>query len=606
MSDGATIPVKFISDEKALATMEAKLEKLTNSLNQMAKAGERAGKTKIDPIASRMSGGSTGADPMIAKLNAYSISQKQAESAAAYRASVIERSRGMNDGYGTFKTPVGLSPAAKHYQLEAAAAAKLSAQREANLALMNREIARYQKLGSAKSDGLNLSMPSPGGLVKGMVGAIGAVGVAAGERHARWGEDVSKSSFTMSELELKLMNQADMSKQEAQEQIRLVGGILKATPSISTLTGGVEMQTWLQSAGLNKGDVQSGKMLNVIAEGLTTLNAFGKDKGFTSDKESVRTIVGGAKAFGLGDDAAAVKKMSDIMSMGFKVSAMEAQHLPSFLKEGSAMSAFGVKPEQAMGIFSSMVSSGMPAETSAVGMRSYATKLSDVRGDGESEEDMEERKSKRARILQSLDLTQSDVQVTSKNDVFKSLSKLRGALAGKSEGERQSAITGIFGAEQYSAISMMLRDQDKMKSQTEAIGDNSTLGKTIAQSRRHQSFGRARTSIGNELTDWESGVKIGTTWKDIEDKQAERYSSRMSKATGAGERFGIGVEDVMLGIGNFFAKRLYTPEEIAPNAGAKRQEELLERAAIAAEKTAERIMERERNRNGNVEPVGAN
>ena len=533
--------------------------------------------------------------------SAYKFDQER----LAHRQQVISRMTAMENEHAAksaagFKGGGFRSTMANRANDEAVALARLS--------LLDREIERYGKLGAAKQTAFEDIPNAPvGALVGGMAATGLAAATAVGQRSTRWAEDVSKSSFSMADLELKLMNQADLTKGQAQERIRMVGGITRATPSISTLTGGVEMQTWLESAGLNKGDVSSGKMLNVIAEGLTTLNAFGKDKGFSSDKESVRTIVGGAKAFGLGDTAEAVKHMSDVMSMGFKVSAMEAQHLPSFLKEGASMSAFGVTPEQSMGIFSSMVSSGMPAETSAVGMRTYATKLADVRGDGESEADAEERKNKRARILESLNLLQSDVQVTSKNDIFKSLSKMRGALAGKTEEERQTAMTGIFGSEQYAAISMMLRDQDAMKGQAAAIGDNSALGKTIAQSRRHQSFGRARQGIDTEIANWESGTKIGTTWQDIEQWQGKRYAERMSRATTTGQRAGAGMEDVGISVGNWFSKMFgKTPEDIAPGLGAKRLEELLERNAVAAEKTAENIMQRERNRNGNVENVNNN
>lgn len=468
--------------------------------------------------------------------------------------------------------------------------------------MFDKEIDRYGKLSAARRDALSIPNAPVGSLVGSMVGTGLAAATAVGQRSTRWSEDVSKSSFSMAELELKLMNQVDLTKEQAQQRIRMVGQVQRATPSISTLTGGVEMQTWLESAGLNKGDVQSGKMLNVIAEGLTTLNAFGKDKGFQSDKESVRTVVGGAKAFGLGDTAEAVKHMSDVMSMGFKVSAMEAQHLPSFLKEGAAMSAFGVKPEESMGIFSTMVSSGMPAETSSVAMRNYATKLSAVGGDTETEEDGTQRMNKRAELLASLGLSQADVQVSSKNSIFQSLSKMRGVLAGKTEEEQQTALTGIFGAENFAGISMMLRDQDTMKGRTAEIGDNSALAKTIKQSRSHQAFGRARSGLDTEISNWESGVKQGTTWQDIEQWQSKRYSERMSRATGTGERFGAGLEDVGITVGNWFSKMVgKTPEDIAPGLGAKRQEELLERAAVAAEKTAENVMKRPINRNGNVE-----
>ncbi len=547
MSGDAEVKLKFVSDEKALASMEQKLASMRNELDRVAAAGKKVGQTKIDPFAARMSGGSVGDSGIASMMSRQAVQQQK------------------------------------------------------NLAMLDREIDRYKKLSDAKANAFGIAMPSAGNLVGSMVAAMGAGAVAVGQRSTRWSEDVSKSSFNMGELELKLMNQADISKQEAQNRIRTVGAVLKKTPSIGTLTGGVEMQTWLESAGLNKQDVQSGKMLDTIAEGLTTLNAFGKDKGFTSDKESVRTIVGGAKAFGLGDTAEAVKEFSDTISMGFKVSAMEAQHLPTFLREGAAMSALGVTPQESMGVFSTMVSSGMPAESAAVAMRTYGTKLADVKPGQE-----------RDQALASLGLKQSDVALTHDNTIFQSLAKMRGALAGKSELEQESAITQIFGGEQYAGIQMLLRDQGAMKSKAAEIGDTSALDQTVSQSRRHVSFSRTRSQIDKELSDWESSVKIGTTWEDIKLWQEKRYAGKMANANTAGERFGAGIEDVGMSVGNWFAQMAgYSPEEMAIGQQAaqesrKRQEELLERNAIAAEKTAENLMNRERNRNGNVENVQNN
>ena len=584
------IEQKFFADPSAVLAAVAKIEQKMQSMDNAQK--QASAKSKAS------------SQEQIAQVKQWQSANDAALNAGIAKTERLQRLNQMlaeDQRRATFSTHRGVM--ASRAQDEAVALAT----QQKRLGLLDREIERYTKLGDAKSTAFGRIPNAPlGGLVGGMAGAVGALAGAAGERHGKWAEDVSKSSFTMSELELKLMNQADLSKGEAQERIRMVGGVIRATPSISTLGGGVEMQTWLESAGLNKKDVSSGKMLNVIAEGLTTLNAFGKDKGFTSDKESVRTIVGGAKAFGLGDDAAAVKKMSDVLSMGFKVSAMEAGHLPSFLKEGAAMSAFAVSPEQSMGIFSSLVSSGMPAESAATGMRAYATKLSDVRGGGESDEEFDERQNRRGRILQGLGLKKEDLQLTSKNSIFQSLDKFAKATEHLTEGDRQTAMTTVFGTEHIASIGMMMRDRKAMEGQAGLIGDNSALAATVSQSRRHQSFDRARTGIDTEVSDWESGIKIGTTWQDVEKGQADRYANRMSKAKGAGERFALGVEDVMLGIGNFFAKRIYTPEEIAPGLSAKRQEELMERQAIAAEKTAEAIINRGRNRNGNIENVEAN
>lgn len=699
-----SIPLKIVAHMDA-GQLIAENNRLQQSFDQsqgkvksLEKQLQATAKVKVDPMASKMTSGTTGQSAMTAQLDAFAKRQKDAADKAARTSEIIatvRQQRADKEAYllqtaaraqRLFETdaarsarsqPVGLSPAARAadtsrildtvrqqqadfvirqqqlrrletarrmdamlmrdsrggglsvaggiaanaamdeqkrinaairlHQIRKAEQAAIENGEKAQLArtrLVEREVDAYTKLQSMKQR----DIPSaPIGTLLGGAGATLLAGAAAaGQRTSRWSEDVSKSSFTMAELELKLMNQADLTKKGAQSRIRMVGDILKATPSIGTLAGGVEMQTWLESAGLDKQSVESGRMLNVIAEGLVTLNAFGKDKGFTSDKESVRTLVGGAKAFGLGDDEKAVRRMSDVMSMGFKVSAMEAQHLPSFLKEASGYAALKMAPETAMGIFSTMVSQGMPAETASVALRNYGTKLAASRMAGESESDYAERTSKRGSILASLGVKDSQLQLSSENDVFTSLRTLNKALAGKSEQERDSAIVGLFGAENFAGIQMMLRDVDLFQQRAGEIADTKSLNKIIEQSRRHQAFSRQRDALTTEVADWESSVKIGTTWKDIESWQGKRYATRMANATTAGERFGISLEDVSLTVGNWFAKMFTTPEAIAGReVGAeaeRRREELLERSARAAEQTAKNTM-RGVGRNNGVELV---
>lgn len=91
MAGDAEVKLKFVSDEKALASMEQKLARMAAQLDAVAAAGKKVGQTKVDPFAARMTSGTTGDFGIAAKMSAAGkLAQAQLAAKAAVASSTQE------------------------------------------------------------------------------------------------------------------------------------------------------------------------------------------------------------------------------------------------------------------------------------------------------------------------------------------------------------------------------------------------------------------------------------------------------------------------------------------------------------------------------------
>ncbi len=544
MAGDAEVKLKFVSDEKALASMEQRLAAVTAKLDAMAAAGKKAGQTKVDPFAARMTSGATG-----------------------------------DAGIAAMMTRAGLQQAhSKRLDFL-----------KGELSLIDQQLDRRTRLMRLEG-GLNRAGQVVGaGLVAAGVAALNATGNKARTQ----AEDVSQSQFTMGELETKLQTQAGLSRPDALRRIATVAQVLQQTPTISTLAGGTEMQTWLESAGLNQKDVASGKMLAGVTEGLAALNAYGKDKGFTSDKEAVRSVVGSVKAFGMEGDYANLMRMQNVLAMGFKETSMEAQHIPSFVKSAPALAGAGVTPEQGLGVFSGLVSSGTPAESAGRAMEAYVSRLFDVKAGQE-----------RDQALGNIGLTQADVVVTKGgNTIFQSMDRIASALEGRTETEKGSFLAQMFGADSGAEIQMMLRDRAEMKRKSGLYSDTTALKEAVVTTRESGMSQRNRASLRSQTADWVQSISSDYSWGSLEKELESRYKSKYAAAETATGRLAASAEATAIDFGAWVAKGIgMSPDYVAGVEATQESKELLKEIRdLLSEKNPWLKEPPSKNRNGNIE-----
>lgn len=560
MSGEAEVKLKFVSDEKALATMEKRLETLTNRLDQMAAAGKRAGQTKVDPIAGKMAGGSTGVDPMIAKLNAH---QNALREAAAHA-----RGKAVRDEYNALPT-----------------------------------------LKSADSFWTQATTGATGYLtqmfaISKVVELIGAGVRTIADENAKWQDQLSGMDKRLEVMQARVVMQAGGTDESARDVVRTAAAGAMDVPALGDkLEDFVNAQVYLEGSSFKKEDVKSGKTLKAMNEVMAGVSAFEGGQEFASSKDAMETLSTLVDAWGKEGSVADIEHLGTVARGAFKETRMQGGDLKAFGKTAGTFAQFGVTEEEALSRFAATKEGTGSAEGTATGMKNYLLRLADITPELQA-------------ALEELNLNAADVSVEKGGTTFgESISRVKAAMGQKSEEDRNRLMAVLFGKESSTPISVMLdkeaRSLDVQKEMTdreEFKEAAATFGGTELADRRRRGI---RLQTAEAETVWKQG---GVTFSELEEERAASTAERRLQARGPIDQVGITIDEKMQEAAESFNKGLGlgpTGGVTAKNVeqGVKAGLETLGPGGAIVELLREiavnTIPGRERNRNGNVEPVQA-
>ena len=570
MSDGATIPVKFISDEKALATMEKRLETVTNRLDQMAAAGKRAG--QVDPFAKQQ--------------------QRQQQSS-------IDRWQAANTRSMTANERIAQAPAIMQTrnvisQVRAQQAAREAAKQHAD------ELAKQPTAWDATEGAL---MRYAGGVAIATLALKGALAVtnAIGDANQKWAQDLSVLDRRLEIMQAKVVLQAGAKGDKgAQETIRTAAEAAKAMPAMGDkLEEYVNAQVYLEGSDLPREDVKSGKSLGAFNRVLAGVSSIEAGSEFATSKDAMKQLTTMMTGFGMKGS------QEDILSLGttargaFKNTKMQGSDLSAFAKESASFAGFGVKMDDALSTFATANEAVGNAEHTAVGMRNYLQRNADTTPE-------------RQREIESMGMAPSQLSVEKGGTTLdQSLAALEKGLSGKTEEEKNTALTRLYGESATVVRSLMARRArgNEVEATMGDRGEFMAAGDEFAGlevSQRRRRLLSTETSRAEKV--WDQG---GVTFDENRELQAQRFSAERVEA--GRDAFGqsqVSARETLAGLQTTVAEKAGLDPRDEKKVGDTVASALW--AAPGGQMMLSLLgqlvgnTDKGRNRNGNVEPVGAN
>lgn len=430
-----------------------------------------------------------------------------------------------------------------------------------------------------------------------------AVGLSAviqqiGAANKQWIDDINKIDASMEEATIKMQIQTGKTTAETQAAIDVVGRAAQETPTTGTLAQSVQLQSFLASTSLEKKSVESGEAFKAVSQTLAALNAFGQGGEFATPTAAGKVLTGAVQGFGLSPDASGLKEVGAALATAFKETTLTGDMVPAWAKEGSTFRQFGSSVPESLGMFSTLVSSGIPAETAAVGMRNFFTKLSDVKPNQE-----------RDQALQTLGLTQEDIAPRIGGpSMMQSLNKIANSMQGKTELEKNAFFSQVFGAENVTAISSMLQQRGAAIPLQDKLADQSSFDKAVSAFQASDFARRSRMGISSEMSALEANRKAGgVSWEEADIALRSHFNQRRAQSSGVLESLGIGLIQGRGSINTWMAQTILgqQPKDFVEQAiGKLEYVDVLKGVLDASRRTAnatEKSAEKRVHRNGNVE-----
>jgi len=428
-----------------------------------------------------------------------------------------------------------------------------------------------------------------------------AVGLAAvvqqiGAANRQWIDDINTIDASMEEVSIKMQIQTGKTSAQTQAAIDVVGRAAQDTPTTGGLAQSVQLQSFLASTSLDRQSVESGEAFKAVSQTLAALNAFGQGGEFASPTAAGKVLTGAVQGFGLSPDASGLKEVGVALATAFKETTLTGDMVPAWAKEGATFRQFGSGVPESLGMFSTLVSSGIPADTAAVGMRNFFTKLSDVKPDQE-----------RDQALQTLGLTQEQIAPRIGGpSMIQALNKIANSMQGKTELEKNAFISQVFGAENVTAVSSMLQQRGAAIPLRDKMADQQAFDAAVSAFQGSDYARRARMGLSSEMSARAANQKAGgVSWEEAEIALRAHFNQRRARSSGMFDTLDIGLSqsqaslEIFLNRYNPFGS--LSPKQMAENTfGTVEYIEVLRGVLEASQRTAN-AADKRLNRNGNVE-----
>lgn len=425
---------------------------------------------------------------------------------------------------------------------------------------------------------------------------------AIGDANQKWQNDLSGLDKRLELMQASVILQAGASGDvESQETIRTAARRGIEMPAMGDkLEDFVGAQVYLEGSNLPKEDVKSGKSLAAFNRTLAGVSAFQPGGEFATSRDAMEVLTTMIEGFGKQGSEEDILDVGTAARGAFKNTRMKGGDLKAFAKESATFEKFGVSLEDALSTFATTNEVIGNAESTAVGMRNYLSINSDVTPE-------------RTRLIEEgLGVKQSDLSVEKGGTTLdQSLQTLERALAGKSEEESNTLMTGIYGREAATTIQGMLKRRTR-GNEVEATMDDregfmesgDTFAGTALSRRRQRLLG---TGLAQAEKVWSQG---GVTFDENREGNELRFSKeRLSAGRDALGQSIISGREAFSGVQESVAERVGLDPRDTDKVGG-----VMAQAAVAFAKAVPIFgamlgemtkvatnTERNRNRNGNVE-----
>ena len=513
MAGEAEVKLKFLADEKALATAEKRIESLTNRLDQLQKKGKTSGDGKL---------------PVLQPADPTAWSQ----------------------------ATTGITG----YLTQAFAVSKI-------------------------------------------IDMIGAGVHVITDANAKWQDQLSGMDKRLEVMQARVIMQAGGTDKTARDVVRTAADGAMAVPALGeNLEDYVSAQVYLEGSSFKKEDVKSGKTLTAMNEVMAGVSAFESGQEFASSKDAMQIMSTMVNAWGKEGNVEDIEHLGTVTRGAFKQTTMQGGDLRAFAKTAPVFAQMGVSEEEALSRFATGKEATGSSEEMATAMKNYLLNLSDLTPE-------------RKRLLEELNVKPSDVSVEKGGTkIGESIAVMKTALAGKSEEDKNRITASLFGKESAAGISAMLAQEDRAQTVQAEMTDReefkeaaATFGGTELADRRRRGL---RLQKAEAETVWKQG---GVTFDQLAEERAADTAEKRLGARGPIDQIGITIDNkvqetvdaINKGIGFGPTEGGVTKEQVESGIGATlgtlgpggQIVEYLRKIATNTDSP------RERNRNGNVEPV---
>lgn len=486
---------------------------------------------------------------------------------------------------------------------------------------MSSDMVRLQRTNAAALQGGQSQWDGMSSSVGGYIMQLGVAAIAArslgnviggiADKNKQLADSISKIGEVRAEEDLKLMIQGGFTPQQVEKQMPALRQAAMDMPAISDYAQLVQLQTQLASSSFKSGDVASGAAAREFLGISAATNQFGKSVG--DPKQALMSVAMFAKSQGIAEPGAEdLHRIGGGLTRLFATSDIQFPDLQQLAKEGAALTGFGMSEQQQLGAFS-MLRDQLGAEGGAVGLRNVVSRLGTA---GASQD--------RVGALESIGLKPEDVAIAKGGkNLPEVLGRLQGALAGVSEEQKNQVLTKLFEIQGLPAAQTLLSNPQLLEKRISEAGDVQAFEASTQKFAASRFAEAQQDKIRKQFA--ERGIDTATgerTWAEIDLEQARRFAERREDvargAPGVGRAFGqsaLSAEEYFSSTMNwFYQKSGFQPADVPGGpSGASQQGTQMVGVLLSIDsnmKQQVRLQEennkRARNRNGNVETVGAN
>jgi len=314
-----------------------------------------------------------------------------------------------------------------------------------------------------------------------------------------------------------------------------------------TLEQGYQAATQLVSSGFTPQEA-SGGSLDAFLQTMAASNLAGKN---VDPTELAKAISGYLESQGMEKTAGNVSLVGQSTQRLFKSSNLQLSDLPALAKEGAALRT-GLKPEEQLASFASLLDVGLDSGTAATGLRNVSQRLQTARGDD-----------KKLATLESMGITPEQVDLVGE-DFLTAIERVQSGVMKLPEAERATAIKSLFEEAGSSTFSQLAGSTGKIRDYITAQQDTAGFAQdvSVAQSGRNAAKIRLQAQIDQEAAKGAELDEVTRMGLDLQYRQQGMSDFQRKMRLEGTDPLGLGFKVPFLG---YDTTRVfgYSPEESA-------------------------------------------